>query len=367
LYLDDQLVIESTVPEAYVENFITLEPGLHDLRITYQDRADRSQIYLYWTRPGGEKEIIPTQYLWPSRAAKSTQDDVPTTGAPPPVASLGAMELIWQATWGTPGDGEGQFWEPRDVAVMGDTVFVADTGNRRVQALDRDGAFRSAWSGGQEPFEEPLALGVDSRNRLLVLDSLPGWIYRFDAEGTPLDRFAGPASQTFHPRGMTVLEDDTVMVADTGGARLVFFDPAGNVAGRLGALGGAPGQLSDPVDVAMDGAGTYLVAEARNQRIQRLDRQGNSLDEWPILPSVAYDGPHLAWAPDGSLLVTAPADGAILRYAPDGRLLNRWGQAASVPLRQPVGIYLDAASSTLFVTDTATHQVHVFRIEQRSE
>jgi DNA-binding beta-propeller fold protein YncE len=277
------------------------------------------------------------------------------------------MELIWQATWGTPGGDEGQFWEPRDVAVIGDTVFVADTGNRRVQALGRDGTFRNAWSGGEAPFEEPLALGVDSRDRLLVLDSLQGWIYRFDVEGTSLDRFAGPTSQTFHPRGMTVLEDDTVLVADTGSARLVFFDPAGHLAGRLGALGSAPGQLSDPADVAVDGADTYFVAEARNQRIQRLDRRGNSLDEWPITPSVAYDGPHLAWAPDGSLLVTAPDDGAILRYAPDGRLINRWSQAGSVPLRQPVGIYLDTASNTLFVTDTATHQVHVYRLEGRSE
>jgi DNA-binding beta-propeller fold protein YncE len=280
------------------------------------------------------------------------------------------MDLIWQATWGGPGDAEGQFREPRDVAVSGDMVFVADTGNRRVQALGRDGTFRQVVTGGQEPFEEPLALGVDSQNRLLVLDSLPGWIYRFapgdlqagTAARSP-DRFAGPSSQTFHPRGMTVLADDTVIVADTGGARLIFFGPAGNMAGRLGALGSAPGQLSEPTDVAVDAAGTYYVTEAPNRRVQHLDRRGNSLGEWPIPPSVAYDGPHMAWAPDGSLLVTAPAEGAILRYAPDGRLLNRWTQAGSAPLRQPVGIYVDAATSTLYVTDTVTQQVHVFRIE----
>ncbi len=367
LFLDGQPVIEATVPDQYVEEYVTLPAGLHDLRITYQDWTDRSQIHLYWTRPGGEKEIIPTQYLWPSRAAKSIQDYAPQAETPPVGATLGPMELVWLATWGTPGDGEGQFWEPRDVAVLDDTVFVADTGNRRVQALSRDGAFRTAWSGGQEPFEEPLALGVDSQGRLLVLDSLPGWIYRFDAEGTPLDRVAGPSSQTFHPRGLTVLEDDTLVVTDTGGARLVFFDSAGNMAGRLGALGSGPGQLSDPVDVAADGLDTYYVAEARSQRIQRLDRRGNNLSEWPIPPSVAFDGPHLAWAPDGSLLVTAPDDGAILRYTPDGQLLTRWTQAGGLQLRQPVGIYVDAASGTLFVTDTATHQVHVLRIALSSE
>jgi sugar lactone lactonase YvrE len=268
------------------------------------------------------------------------------------------MELNWQATWG-----EGRFLEPRDVAVISDTVFIADTGNQQVQALGRDGTFLKAWTGGQEPFEEPLALGVDSRQRLLVLDSLPGWIYRFDAAGNSLDRFAGPASQTFHPRGMTVLADDTVIVADTGGARLVFFGLAGNLAGRLGTLGNAPGQLHEPTDAAVDGAGTYYILEAYNQRMQRLDRWGNSLGEWSIPPSIAHDGPHVAWAPDGSLLVTAPEEGAILRYAPDGRLLDRWTQAGPTLLRRPVGIYVDAATATLYVTDTATQQVHVFGIK----
>jgi hypothetical protein len=375
LYLDGQLVVEATTPDEYAESVITLEAGLHDLRITYQDQTGRSRIHLYWTRPGGEKEIIPTQYLWPSRAAKSAQSaapaSVPSAGPPSPAeSSFQAMDLIWQATWGGPGNAEGQFQEPRDVAVIGDTVFVADTGNRRVQAFGLDGRFSKAISGGQESFEEPLALGVDSQDRLLVLDSLPGWIYRFvpgdlqaDTAGRSLDRFAGPSSQTFHPRGMTVLPDDTIIVADTGGARLVFFGPAGNMAGRLGRLGSAPGQLSEPTDVAVDAAGTYYVTEAPNRRVQHLDRWGNSLGEWPIPPSVAYDGPHMAWAPDGSLLMTAPAEGAILRYAPDGRLLNRWTQAGAAPLRQPVGIYVDAPTSTLYVTDTATQQVYVFRIE----
>ena len=366
LYLDRQLVVEATTPNEYVENFVTLEPGTHNLRITYQDLTGRSRIHLYWTRPGGEKEIIPTQFLWPSPAAKALQGDV-LSPTPPATSSWGGpfaeMALTWQATWGAPGDAEGQFLEPRDVAVVGDMVFVADTGNRRVQAFDKDGTLRGLWAGGQAPFEEPLALGVDSQDRLLILDSLAGWIYRFDAAGVSLDRFAGPSSQTFHPRGMTVLADDTVIVVDTGNSRLVFFGPSGNMSGRLGTLGSAPGQLSDPADIAVDGADTYFVAESRNQRIQRLDRWGNSLGEWSIPLSLAHDGPHLAWAPDGSLLVTAPAEGAVLRYAADGRLLNRWTEAGTAPLRQPVGIYVDATSSTLYVTDTATHQVYIFRIE----
>jgi len=131
--------------------------------------------------------------------------------------------------------------------------------------------------------------------------------------------------------------------------------------GQLGRLGDAPGQLSEPTDVAANGAGIYYVLEAYNHRLQQIDHWGSSLGIWPIPPGVAYDGPHLAWASDGSLLVTAPAEGAILRYATDGRLLNRWTQAGAVPMQRPVGIYVDSGG-TLYVTDTATHQVYVFEI-----
>ncbi|MEJ2560847.1 MAG: PA14 domain-containing protein, partial [Anaerolineae bacterium] len=79
LYLDGQLVVAATTPDEYTESSVTLETGLHDLRITYQDQTGRSRIHLYWTRPGGEKEIIPTQYLWPSRAAKSAQSATPAS------------------------------------------------------------------------------------------------------------------------------------------------------------------------------------------------------------------------------------------------------------------------------------------------
>jgi DNA-binding beta-propeller fold protein YncE len=354
LYLDGQLLIDATRPNEITQALATLQAGLHDLRITFQDQTGRTRIHLYWTRPGNQQEIILSSYLWPSRAGAQAS---PPPRSPAP-AEMPPMDLAWQATWGG-----GRFAEPRDVAVSGDNVYVADTGRKQVQVLGRDGTLRKTLSGGQEPFEEPLALGVDSGRRLLVLDSVQGWIYRFDPDGNALDRIAGPASQTFHARGMTVLPDGDIVMADTGGARLVFFGPDGTITGRMGALGNAPGQLQEPTDVAVDPAGTYYVLEAYNHRLQRLDRQGNSLGVWPIPPSVAMDGPHAAWAADGSLLVTDPEEGAILRYAPDGRLLNRWTQAGEAALRRPVGITVDAATGTLYVTDIGTRQVVVYAIK----
>jgi DNA-binding beta-propeller fold protein YncE len=162
---------------------------------------------------------------------------------------------------------------------------------------------------------------------------------------------------------MTVLEDGTLIVADTGGGRLLFLDSNGNSKGQIGTHGQGPSQFGEPTDAAVDESGTYYVLEAFNQRLQRIDSAGRSLSQWPIPPSVARDGPHLAWASDGSLLVTDPEEGAILRFAPDGRLLNRWTQAGTTPLCRPVGIYIDDNTNTLYVTDVGCHHVYVFGLQ----
>jgi sugar lactone lactonase YvrE len=360
IYLDGQLLVETAVPDEYIEEPIDLEAGPHDLRITYQDLTGRSRIHLYWTRPNGENEIIPAPYLWPGHSSHQTLQP-PTL--PSPAENLPPMDLKWQATWGESGNETGQFMEPRDVAVIGDTVFVADTGARRIQAFGRDGTFQDMWMGAGEPFQEPLALGTDSQGRLLVLDSPEGWIYRFDSQGNSLDRIGGPAIRAYHPRGLTVLDDDTMVVADTGGGRLIFLTITGDIQRQVGEIGEGLSQFQEPTDVSVDERGVHYVVEAYNQRVQLVDSGGRGLVHWSIAPSIAYDGPHLAMAPDGTLLITAPEEGAIQRFSPDGRLLDQWTQAGPTPLCRPVGIYLDEHTHTLYVTDTACHHVHVFEVE----
>jgi hypothetical protein len=48
----------------------------------------------------------------------------------------------WLKSWGTPGEGPGQFNTPHSIAVDAKgNVFVADRGNRRIQVFDGEGNF----------------------------------------------------------------------------------------------------------------------------------------------------------------------------------------------------------------------------------
>ncbi len=358
LYLDGNPLVTTFAPNENIDAAVTLEAGLHDLKVRYKDNTDRSRIHLFWTTPGGIMEPIPSQNLWPPLGRYP-----PRTGPPVAASKVLPLALNWLATLGGPGSEPGQFLEPRDVAVLRDgTVVVADTANRRVQLLNPQGVPLKILTGDPFPFEEPLAVAVNSRDEILVLDSTLQWVYRYDSAGNLLNRFGGPAAFLFHPRGMTVFDDDTVALADTGSSRLALFSTDGVPAGTIGALGSGPGQFNEPTDVLRDAQGTYYVAEAENSRIQRVDAGGNPLLQWAIPASYGLNGPHLAFGPDGSIFMTESQSHSLYRYGPDGSLLEQWPTIGPVNLAAPVGIYLDTATNRLYVTDVLTHQLHVFEV-----
>jgi hypothetical protein len=153
------------------------------------------------------------------------------------------------------------------------------------------------------------------------------------------------------------------VLADTGQARLALFRANGDQAGSIGGLGDGPGQLNEPTDVLKDNQGTYFVIEAENNRIQRLDAAGNFLTQWAIPPAYAYNGPHLAFGPDGSIFMTESQSDSLMRYSRSGILLDQWQTIGPVTLVDPVGIYFDERSNLLFITDIGAHQVHVFQVQ----
>jgi DNA-binding beta-propeller fold protein YncE len=91
------------------------------------------------------------------------------------------------ATWGTKGNGDGQFDDHTSVAVDPATnkVYVADPRNKRIQVFDSNGKFLSKWS---VPEWQPLYgfedLAIDSKaGRLYASSANMGAVLVFDLNG----------------------------------------------------------------------------------------------------------------------------------------------------------------------------------------
>ena len=86
-------------------------------------------------------------------------------------------------TWGSSGNGDGQFDGPFGVAVDGSgNVFVVDDGNNRIQKFTNTGAFLTTWGSsgsGDGQFIMPLFVAVEGSGNVFVADNNNNRIQKF--------------------------------------------------------------------------------------------------------------------------------------------------------------------------------------------
>jgi uncharacterized protein (TIGR03663 family) len=89
----------------------------------------------------------------------------------------------------------GRFFGPRAIATSDDAIYVADTGNERVQKFTPDGAFLDAWGGygsAPERLIEPVGLAIGPDGNIYVADSGNARIAIFTPEGEPVAQWPVP-------------------------------------------------------------------------------------------------------------------------------------------------------------------------------
>ena len=190
-------------------------------------------------------------------------------------------------TWGSGGNGPGQFFNNTGVAVdASGNVFAADSGNYRIQKFDNGGTFLTTWgSGGSGPgqFNIPVGVAVDGSGNVFVADTLNERIQKFDNGGTFLTTWGGLGSgpgQFNFPVAVAVDGSGNVFVAEFDNNRIQKFDNGGTFLTMWGGLGSGPGQFFGPAGVAVDGSGNVFVADGNNERIQKFDNGGTFLTTW---------------------------------------------------------------------------------------
>ncbi len=70
MWLDERVIFDDTAEGAAETTTGTteLDAGEHRIRVRFQDRGDGGpRLYLYWTPPGGTRQVIPGRVLYPPR------------------------------------------------------------------------------------------------------------------------------------------------------------------------------------------------------------------------------------------------------------------------------------------------------------
>lgn len=166
--------------------------------------------------------------------------------------------------------------EPLSVTVGANgRVFVADTGNGRVQAYDPNGQFLYEM-GRQGPEESQLEMPATlaSHNGLLYVgDVRKSAILIYQESGQYVRSITSKdLGVTLSPLAMA-FDGDSLFVA-SGPGYVFVLGPDGKLASTIGKPGGPDGYLGYPNGIAILN-GNVMVADSNNQRIQVFDKSGN--------------------------------------------------------------------------------------------
>ncbi|MDX8381499.1 MAG: tetratricopeptide repeat protein, partial [Ghiorsea sp.] len=89
-------------------------------------------------------------------------------------------------TFGSRGRRNGELSNPKGLTLSQSAVYIADTGNKRVQVFSRNGLFQKAIGNTKQPnleMEEPSAIAVDKRGIVYVADFELHQVFTFNAKG----------------------------------------------------------------------------------------------------------------------------------------------------------------------------------------
>lgn len=297
------------------------------------------------------------------------------------------------------GASRGQFNLPRGIATdAAGNFYVADTANYRVQKFGPDGTFLAAIGSGKGSGDgqfNPIndsgigtgigGVAVDGAGNVYVADTWNHRIQKFGPDGSFLAKwgeFVSLADPTaagdpnrdtkfYGPRGVAVGPDGNIYVTDTGNKRVSVFDSNGKFVRQIHSnltperiaqnyAFNQPGEMNEPIGIAVDAQGNVYVADSLNKRIQKFDAAGAFAAQWPVpglnWESGAYLEPFLAVDGQGNVYATAPTGAAVLKYNPQGQLLATLKNAGAITLKTPTGITV-APNGNVVVVDTTAHGV----------
>ena len=236
-------------------------------------------------------------------------------------------------TIGKPGLGAGEVDFPAGLFIAADgRLYIADTGNDRVQILTAEGDFIEAWGTAGRldgSFVTPQDIVLDESGNAYVADTGNFRMQKFDGDGDVVQTWGNERSDTGqelnHPTGVALGEDDVVYVVDEFFDKVQKFANDGTHIASWGTHGSGAGQFMAPRRIAVGATAVYVV-DTGNNRIQVFTSGGEFLYDWSgfkQVDDIKLDGKGHAYIADSGC-------SCVLKYELTEPTSATWGRVRDI-------------------------------------
>ena len=277
-----------------------------------------------------------------------------------------AIRFTYITSWGEKGAGPVQFTNPQGIDVdPSGFLYVADTGNQRIQKIDSRGRYVTeiggfGWRAGQ--FDSPVSCWAQNGLDVFVADYNNDRIQRFDKDlyyiaslqvtdlwpenlyfGFPLDVGLSPQGELF--------------CLDGENHRVLKLDILGNPQQTFGDFDAGEGRLSGPRRLLITGEGRVIVSDDSGALFV-YDTHGNFLmkEKDPLLKS-PRDMAELPY----QCTAVADAENGLIIFRRDGKRISSLQGSDSGGFRFRQAVDVAVYRDFLYVLDEGRQSVDIFR------
>lgn len=167
------------------------------------------------------------------------------------------------------------------------------------------------------------------------------------------------------PVGVTVDQDGTMYITDTGDHSVKSYSADGKFLWKADDLGVLGGKLNRPAGISETPDGNLMIADNGNRRIVTLTKKGKFVNQLCVHARndhFALANPNNLWVDkDGSFVVSDPLAGRVHIFTSTGGVIGGFGEPGDSPgyLARPRGVAVDS-DGNIHVVDAVFSRVQIF-------
>lgn len=279
------------------------------------------------------------------------------------------VEARLLAVFGKEGDAPGQFRFPNGVSMSPKGIlYVADTGNHRIQKFSDNGDLQTFIGGigwASEQFQRPMDLCASNGLDVYVADYENNRIERYDKDLNWVESIAANPSveeklQFALPTSVGISIHGDLFILDSEKIRVLKINANRAPESSFASYDWGQGALSHPGQLVVSRNDQIFVSDKDQAVVLIYDYFGNYLGS--IGQSVLRYPQGLDVDQDGNIFVADSDLDQVIMFSSSGAVLLRMGSSGSKAgaFRNPCDVAV--LHNRLFVADTDNHRIQVFKI-----